>query len=132
MDKKDIKEIVIISGKGGTGKTSITGSFAWFAGQDTILADCDVDAADLHLVTSPERLEEEKFYSGELAELNQEKCTRCGKCIKVCHFDAIHLENQQYLIDPVACEGCGYCSYVCPTQAITMNKALAGELYASK
>lgn len=132
MDKKDIKEIVIISGKGGTGKTSITASFAWFAGQDTILADCDVDAADLHLVTSPKRIEEERFFSGELATLDQEKCTRCGKCIKVCHFDAIHLENQQYLIDPIACEGCGYCSYVCPTQAIGMNKALAGELYASK
>ncbi len=132
MDKKDIKEIVIISGKGGTGKTSITASFSWFAKENAILADCDVDAADMHLVTSPEKMKEEKFYSGELASLNQEKCTRCGKCIKVCHFDAIHLENQQYLIDPVACEGCGYCSYVCPTQAISMKKALAGELYASK
>ncbi len=114
-----MKEIVIISGKGGTGKTSITASFAVLGGKDIVIADCDVDAADMHILLQPENAKSEDFYSGELAVINQEECTQCGKCFDVCRFDAIDVTNGIHTVDELSCEGCGYCARVCPVEAIT-------------
>jgi MinD superfamily P-loop ATPase len=126
-----MKEIVIISGKGGTGKTSITASFAWLGGSDVIVADCDVDAADMHLLLQPDFENESDFYSGELASINQYDCIQCGKCAEVCRFDAIRVKKGMYFVDPLSCEGCGYCARVCPTGAITNKERKAGTWYVS-
>ena len=121
-----MKEIVVLSGKGGTGKTSIVGAFAAIA-QSKVLADCDVDAADLHLLLSPETKEENEFWSGQVAFIDEERCTECGLCQEVCHFDAI----EDFKVDPVSCEGCGFCYHVCPVEAITMKECLAGHWFIS-
>jgi MinD superfamily P-loop ATPase len=127
-----MKEIVVLSGKGGAGKTSITASFAALGADRLVLADCDVDAADMHLLTAPEILVEEDFYSGKTAEVITEGCVHCFKCMHVCHFDAVqHLEGE-FVIDPMECEGCGYCYHVCPTHTIEMHPRLAGKFYVSK
>ncbi|MFA8436013.1 MAG: ATP-binding protein [Marinifilaceae bacterium] len=127
-----MKEIVIISGKGGTGKTSLSASFAYLAREEAVIADCDVDAANLHLLLKPDQKLEMDFYSGWEALLEENSCIRCGKCQSVCQFGAISSSNQGFKIDPLACEGCGYCAKVCPTQAITMKEALTGKLYQSE
>jgi MinD superfamily P-loop ATPase len=121
-----MKEVVILSGKGGTGKTSIVGSFAALA-QSKVLADCDVDAADLHLLLSPSIREESEFWSGQVAFIDEEKCTQCGLCQDVCRFDAI----DDFKVDPISCEGCGFCSHVCPVEAITMKERLSGHWFIS-
>ncbi len=126
-----MKEIVVISGKGGTGKTSLTASFAYIAGWNVILADCDVDAADMHLLTAPEILREEDFYSSQEAVIDPELCTGCNVCYDVCHFDAI-LPGDTYKVIPLNCEGCAYCEKVCPEQAIKMKARLDGKWYISK
>lgn len=126
-----MKEIVIISGKGGTGKTSITASFAYLGGKDVVVADCDVDAADLHLLLNPDFATEEDFYSGELAKIDQAKCTFCGACAEICQFEAISLKKGQYSIDQLNCEGCGYCARICPAQAITNETLNVGKCYIS-
>ncbi|PIY31958.1 MAG: (4Fe-4S)-binding protein, partial [Bacteroidetes bacterium CG_4_10_14_3_um_filter_42_6] len=126
-----MKEIVIISGKGGTGKTSITASFAVLGGNNVVVADCDVDAADMHLLMQPDFDFSEDFYSGELATIDINSCIRCNKCAQVCRFGAISIRNMQYVIDPLSCEGCGYCARVCPTEAITNKNRLAGKWYIS-
>jgi len=94
-----VKEIVVISGKGGTGKTSLTASFAYLGGKDVVVADCDVDASDMHLLLQPDFSYSEDFFSGELAHINQYECIQCGKCADVCRFDAIHIVNSKYNID---------------------------------
>ena len=126
-----MKEIVIISGKGGTGKTSITASFAYLGGKSVIVADCDVDAADMHLLMKPDQGKAEDFYSGLLAEIDQEKCIKCGKCAEVCRWDAIPVINNEYVVQPLDCEGCGYCALVCPTDAISMDEQNVGKWYLS-
>ncbi|RLD55029.1 MAG: (4Fe-4S)-binding protein [Bacteroidetes bacterium] len=126
-----MKEIVIISGKGGTGKTSITASFAYLGGKDVIVADCDVDAADMHLLMQPDFNKAEDFYSGVIANIDQGKCIKCGKCAEVCRFNAIPIIDESYIIQPLDCEGCGYCSLVCPTDAISMNEQNVGKWYFS-
>jgi MinD superfamily P-loop ATPase len=126
-----MKEIVIISGKGGTGKTSITASFAYLGGKDVIVADCDVDAADMHLLMQPDIGRSEDFYSGLLAEINQEKCIKCGKCADVCRWDAIPIIDNQYIVQALDCEGCGYCARVCPTDAIRMIEQNVGDWFIS-
>jgi len=126
-----MKEIVVISGKGGTGKTSLTASFAYLGGTDVIVADCDVDAADMHLLLKPDFEKAEDFYSGELAYIVQDECIRCGKCAQVCRFDAIPIINNQYVVDPLSCEGCGYCARVCPTHAIINKDLKAGRWFVS-
>ena len=126
-----MKEIVIISGKGGTGKTSITASYAYLGGKDIVVADCDVDAADMHLLMKPDFKISEDFYSGELAKINQDECINCGKCADVCRFDAIPIINDQYIVDSLNCEGCGYCARVCPTDAITNEILNVGKSYVS-
>jgi MinD superfamily P-loop ATPase len=126
-----MKEIVIISGKGGTGKTSVTSSFAVLAGEKTIIADCDVDAADMHILMEPDFSETEDFYSGELAVINQETCTQCGICADVCRFDAIPVIKGKYIVDELSCEGCGYCARVCPAGAITNVDLKVGQWFVS-
>jgi MinD superfamily P-loop ATPase len=121
-----MKEIVILSGKGGTGKTSIAGSFAVLA-KNKVLADCDVDAADLHLLLSPSIKEESEFWSGKVAVIDDDRCTQCGLCQDVCRFNAIN----EYKINPTSCEGCGFCSHICPSDAITMIDNMAGYLFIS-
>jgi MinD superfamily P-loop ATPase len=121
-----MKEVVILSGKGGTGKTSIVGSFAALA-QSKVLADCDVDAADLHLLLSPSIKEENEFWSGQVAFIDEEKCTQCGLCQDVCRFDAI----DDFKVDPISCEGCGFCSHVCPVEAVTMKESMSGRWFIS-
>jgi len=91
------------------------------------LADCDVDAADLHLLLSPSIKKENEFWSGQVAFIDEEKCTQCGLCQDVCRFDAI----KDFKVDPISCEGCGFCSHVCPVEAITMNECKAGEWFIS-
>ena len=121
-----MKEVVILSGKGGTGKTSIAGSFAALA-RNKVLADCDVDAADLHLLLSPSIKEEHEFWSGQVAVIDGEKCTQCGLCQEVCRFGAIN----GFQVDPVSCEGCGFCYHVCPEEAISLKENLAGHWFIS-
>lgn len=126
-----MKEIVVISGKGGTGKTSITASFAYLGGKDIVIADCDVDAADMHLLMKPDFAKSEDFYSGEIAIINQDICTACGECADVCRFDAIPVINNQYIVQPLDCEGCGYCARICPVEAIKMEVQNVGRWYIS-
>ncbi len=127
-----MKEIVIISGKGGTGKTSITASFAMLAGAEAVVADCDVDAADMHLLMQPNSVKEESFYSGQLAVIDQDKCIQCGQCAQVCRFDAISVHDDCHVVNPVSCDGCGYCPRVCPADAIKMEERKAGSWYISE
>jgi len=126
-----MKEIVVISGKGGTGKTSLTASFAVLGGEDVIVADCDVDAADMHLLLEPDFEESEDFYSGELAYISQNECIQCGKCFDVCRFDGIDVVNGKYTVNELNCEGCGYCARVCPTEAITNKPLKVGKWHTS-
>ncbi|MGB6872974.1 MAG: ATP-binding protein [Dehalococcoidia bacterium] len=121
-----MREVVVLSGKGGTGKTSIVASFAVLA-QSKVLADCDVDAADLHLLLSPTIREEKEFWSGQVAFIDREKCIECDLCQEICRFDAV----QNYTVDPVSCEGCGFCHQICPTEAITMQEIMAGHWFIS-
>ena len=126
-----MKEIVVISGKGGTGKTSITASFSYLGGKDLVVADCDVDAADMHLLMQPDFNNAEDFYSGLLAKINPDKCTNCGVCAEVCRFDAIPVIDDQHIVEPLNCEGCGYCPRVCPEDAIAMEDQNVGKWYIS-
>jgi len=121
-----MKEVVVLSGKGGTGKTSIVGSLAALA-DDKVLADCDVDAADLHLLLSPSEKVRNEFWSGQLACIDEDKCTECGLCQELCRFHAIN----DFRVDVVSCEGCGFCSHVCPVEAITMSERMAGYWFIS-
>jgi MinD superfamily P-loop ATPase len=122
-----MKELVILSGKGGTGKTSIVGSFAAIA-RSKIMADCDVDAADLHLLLNPSIKEKNEFWSGQVAVIDKDTCIECGLCQDVCRFGAV----RDYAIDSVSCEGCGFCSHVCPVEAITMKECKSGDWFISE
>ncbi len=122
-----MNELVVISGKGGTGKTSVTASFAVLADRP-VIADCDVDAADLHLVLSPQVKERHEFRAGHQAVIRQKDCSACGICAEYCRFDAVRKNGKaQFFIDPVACEGCGVCVRFCPAQAIDFSERLCGE-----
>lgn len=125
-----MKELLVISGKGGTGKTSVVASFAALA-ENKVLADCDVDAADLHLMLSPQELESHEFIASKLATLDKEKCIGCGRCSEVCRFDAIAMDDGYPVIDPLSCEGCNVCSYICPEGAIGMVDVVSGHWYVS-
>lgn len=121
-----MKEIVILSGKGGTGKTTIAGCFAALA-KNKVMADCDVDAADLHLILSPENKYTEEFWSGQFAWIDENECLKCVICQRHCRFDAI----RNFKVDQLSCEGCGFCARICPVDAITMRENLAGQWYIS-
>lgn len=131
-----MKELLVVSGKGGTGKTTIVGTLAVLA-KDTplirnpVLADCDVDAADLHLILNPATKESKEFFGLKKAGLDRDKCDNCGECIPVCRFDAITSHNGIIRLDPISCEGCGVCYRVCPRQAITMEDFIAGHWFVS-
>ncbi len=122
-----MKQIVVISGKGGTGKTVLTGAFAALA-QNKIMVDCDVDASDLHLLLHPSIKEKNIFKSGKTAVINQKKCIQCLKCLKACRFDAI---DNNLIIDPINCEGCAFCYHICPVNAIELKENISGEWFIS-
>ena len=127
---------MVISGKGGTGKTSLAASFAVLADRP-VVADCDVDAADLHLVLSPRIKERHEFRSGHEAVIRQEDCIGCGACLAHCRFGAVRMNGKSagdatFFIDPVACEGCGVCVRFCPEKAIDFPERLCGEWMISE
>lgn len=126
-----MKEIVIISGKGGTGKTSLSASFSYLEGENAVVCDCDVDAANMHLLLDANFANRSDFYSGQLAVIDPELCTNCGKCFEVCRFDAIVPGDDYHTVEDVSCEGCHYCSRVCPDDAITMPTQNIGDVYIS-
>ena len=123
-----MKQLCIISGKGGTGKTSITAAFSSLA-ENAVLADCDVDASDLHLLLKP-RIKKTTAFSGlQIAQIDSALCTHCQACVEHCHFDAI---SSAITLLPSSCEGCGLCAYVCPVDAITMVDRDSGFAYLSE
>lgn len=126
-----MKQLVVISGKGGTGKTVISASFAAL-GRDVVMADCDVDAANLYLLLHPEIQEEHAFSGGKKARVDLEECTGCLDCLGVCRFSAIFEEETKISIDSISCEGCGVCSRICPVEAITMEETVSGKWFASR
>ena len=135
-----MKQLVVLSGKGGTGKTCVTASFAHLAsnGPDaipTVLADADVDAANLELVLQPRLLDTHPFQGGSVAVIDPELCEGCGTCASVCRFEAILEPGMNgglaYTVDPIACEGCAACMYACPSEAIQMQPQLAGDWFHS-
>jgi len=121
-----MKQLTIISGKGGTGKTTITAAFAHLC-ENGVLADSDVDAADLHLILEPEIKQQEAYSGGSVAFIDKEKCSECGTCVENCRFDAI----KDFKVDPVSCEGCTFCTYVCPENAIVMKEQISGNWFIS-
>ena len=122
-----MRELVILSGKGGTGKTSVTAAFASLA-RNMVLCDADVDAADLHLILSPDFKKTMEFKGGHEAVINPDLCTQCGRCIEVCRFGAV---KDSFEIDPIDCEGCGVCVDLCPEKAIDFPEIVCGEWYIS-
>ncbi|MTI80930.1 MAG: (4Fe-4S)-binding protein [Firmicutes bacterium] len=122
-----MKELTVISGKGGTGKTSITAALATLA-SDAVICDCDVDAANLHLLLSPKVNNKAEFYGMKKALINQDECTQCGQCVELCNFDAI----SDYTVNSMACEGCQLCHHACPSGAVEMVDHLAGHWYISE
>ena len=132
-----MKQLVLLSGKGGTGKTSLAAAFAHLAhdGPNTIsavLADADVDAANLELVLHPRRIETHDFTGGAAAVIDPQRCQLCGTCEQVCRFDAVIPGNVTFTIDPIACDGCATCVYQCPEEAIHMEPQDAGRWYRSE
>ncbi len=123
-----MKQLTILSGKGGTGKTTLTASLAVLA-RNSVLADCDVDAPDLHMLLHPEVIETQEFKGSKLAVINNAKCDNCGVCREKCRFEAI---TEATTVDPIACEGCGLCAAICPSDAITMVERVSGYAYISK
>ena len=122
-----MKQLLILSGKGGTGKTTVAGAFIRLS-EARAYADCDVDAPNLHLIMAPKAPPERSNYFGlPKAAIDMGTCTQCGKCAAECRFDAIAKTDSTYQVDPFACEGCGVCDLVCPAGAVTMTPAVAGE-----
>lgn len=128
-----MKQLVVLSGKGGTGKTSLTAAFASLAGKDAVFADCDVDASNLPIVLQPEETKKEEiFEGGEKAVIDPEGCINCGRCMTYCRFDAISPGEFAYQVTDYKCDGCHLCSRICPTQAITMVKNTGSRWYISE
>ena len=122
-----MKELIVISGKGGTGKTSIVAAFASLA-ERKVLCDADVDAADLHLILNPHIFKRADFKSGHTADIDRNKCTQCGVCLDLCRFEAI---GDDFNVNPLDCEGCGVCVYFCPEKAIDFPENTCGEWFIS-
>lgn len=125
--QNSVRQIVVISGKGGTGKTMLSASFAVLA-EDKVMVDCDVDAANLYLLLNPVVQTRHDFKAGKKAEISKELCLECGQCITACRFDAI---RNDFSVDSFSCEGCGLCGQICPVKAITMKEAVSGEWFIS-
>jgi MinD superfamily P-loop ATPase len=128
-------EIVVISGKGGTGKTILASSLAAMM-DDLVIADCDVDAPDMHLLLDPVTVRHEDFSGSKVASIDADACTSCGRCYEVCRFsavkEAIEGETRAYSIDDLACEGCGVCAWICPAGAVDLSDAQTGNWYVSR
>jgi MinD superfamily P-loop ATPase len=123
-----MKQLAILSGKGGTGKTSITACFAVLA-KNAVMADCDVDAPDLHMLLHPEIIKAQEFTGSKVAVIDKTKCSECGLCRENCHFDAI---TNDLKVDAVACEGCGVCAFVCAVDAVALTPRISGNAFISK
>jgi len=126
-----MKQITIISGKGGTGKTTLVASFAALA-ENIVIADCDVDAPDLHLLLHPEIVKREAFKGLNVAVMDKERCIECGICEVACRFKAISDTESGYAVNPTRCEGCGVCVFVCDSDAITLAERVSGYAFISK
>jgi MinD superfamily P-loop ATPase len=133
-----VQQIAVVSGKGGTGKTSLVACFAALS-HNSVLADCDVDAADLHLLTDPRVVRREPFTGGKRAQIKPDECTACGKCEELCRFGAISIDDacdgsgsKTFRVDPIACEGCGVCAWFCPEHAVEFLPAVNGEWFISE
>lgn len=130
-----MKQIVILSGKGGTGKTTFTAAFAQLASQEAgtraVLVDSDVDAANLELLLAPRMHEAHEYVGGQIASIAEDRCTGCGRCAEVCRFDAIHAGAGGYTVDPIACEGCAACKTQCPQDAISLQPQVSGRWFVS-
>jgi MinD superfamily P-loop ATPase len=122
-----MQQITVLSGKGGTGKTTLVASFAVLT-KKTVLTDCDVDAPDLHLLLNPQILQKQEFVGSKVAVIDKEKCIQCGKCEELCRFNAI----KELSVDPVLCEGCGLCAYICPVEAVKLKERVSGYGFISK
>jgi MinD superfamily P-loop ATPase len=127
-----VRQLVVLSGKGGTGKTTVAAALAHLASRELpiVLADADVDAANLELVLAPTKREEREFRSGKVAVIDPGTCTACGRCAEVCRFGAVHAGNA-YQVDALACEGCASCFYQCPAKAVRMQEQRAGRWFRS-
>lgn len=125
-----MREITIISGKGGTGKTSLCASFAHLA-QNAVICDLDVDVPDMHIILRPETIKTRDFIGGPKASIRQDDCQHCGTCQRRCRFDAVREENGTFSIDTLACEGCGVCAKLCPAEAIDFHDRLCGRWHVS-
>jgi len=123
-----MKQITVLSGKGGTGKTTLTAAFAVLA-KKAVVADCDVDAPDLHMLLHPEIIQTQEFKGSKLAFIDEAKCVKCGLCREKCRFSAI---TEDLKVDPFSCEGCGVCTVICPANAITLTERISGHAYISK
>jgi MinD superfamily P-loop ATPase len=124
--------LAVISGKGGTGKTMITAALAQLLPGTLVLADCDVDAANLELLLNPKLIRKEPFMGMKSAVINPDICTGCGECKSHCRFNAIFPEGNTYRVSPIHCEGCAVCTYVCPVQAVSMEPRQTGEVMYSQ
>ena len=127
MEQNEIKQLAIVSGKGGTGKTTIAAAFGALA-KNKVMVDCDVDAADLHLLLKPKVVVQEKSFGGRSPHVDLEKCTQCGLCTEICRFNAI----DNGVVNTISCEGCGFCSHICPEYAIVMDNAFSGDWFVSE
>ncbi len=125
-----MREVIVISGKGGTGKTSLSGAFAHLS-RNKIICDLDVDAPDLHILLSPRILYQEKFISGNEAVINQDKCEACGTCAEMCRYHAVALKDGKYTVNPLRCEGCKVCVSFCPEGAVDFPPRYCGNWYVS-
>ena len=125
-----MKQLTVTSGKGGTGKTSVVASLAALA-ENVVIADCDVDAADLHLVLSPVERRRESFAAGCTASIAPDICCGCGECVERCRFAAVKLQDGVAVVNPYLCEGCGVCDIVCPRGAVLLSEAEVGEWFIS-
>jgi MinD superfamily P-loop ATPase len=123
-----MKQLTVLSGKGGTGKTSITASFAVLA-KNAVVADCDVDAPDLHMLLHPEVIKAQEFMGSKVAVIDKAKCIECGLCREKCNFGAITSDLE---VDSIACEGCGVCAIACPVGAIALAPRISGKAFISK
>lgn len=123
-----MKQLTVLSGKGGTGKTTLTACFAVLA-KNVVVADCDVDAPDLHMLLHPQIIKTQQFKGSKVAFIDKTKCTKCGLCKETCRFDAV---TGSINVDGIACEGCGVCAVVCPANAITLVERASGHAYISK
>lgn len=123
-----MKQLTVLSGKGGTGKTTITAALTFLA-KKAVVADCDVDAPDLHMLLHPEIIQTQEFKGSKLAVIDTAKCVKCGLCLEKCRFDAV---TEKFNVNPFSCEGCGVCAVVCPPKAVTLTERVSGHAYISK